>query len=354
LQSFVCCETNFVKQIQIIGGGLAGLSLGILLRRESVPVSIIEAGQYPRHRVCGEFVSGKGRAVLQELGLEKDLLAMGAREAQTAAFCVGRSEAKPRKLPESALCISRHVLDEFLAKKFCEAGGDLRTGERWRGSFDAGVIRATGHKTAPTGKGWRWFGLKVHLRGVQLDADLEMHLVENGYVGLCRLDKERVNVCGLFRSRTATPDLARNWQQWLEENTGSILSRRLQTGTYDRETFCATAGLNLDAQRAELKPECRIGDTITMIAPMTGNGMSMAFESARMAAAELVGYSGGKVGWEEATAMIAKKCDRAFRRRLFWGRRLQQAAFARGVSNAAVWLGMHSDLLWRALFCRTR
>ena len=38
-----------------------------------------------------------------------------------------------------------------------------------------------------------------------------------------------------------------------------------------------------DPQRAAARAECCIGDAITMIPPVTGNGMSMAFESAEMA-----------------------------------------------------------------------
>jgi NADPH-dependent 2,4-dienoyl-CoA reductase/sulfur reductase-like enzyme len=43
----------FAKSITIVGGGLAGLTLGIGLRQRSVPVTIQEAANYPRHRVCG-------------------------------------------------------------------------------------------------------------------------------------------------------------------------------------------------------------------------------------------------------------------------------------------------------------
>ena len=49
---------NPQPSIEIVGGGLAGLSLGVALRREGVPVTLFEAGDYPRHRVCGEFIAG--------------------------------------------------------------------------------------------------------------------------------------------------------------------------------------------------------------------------------------------------------------------------------------------------------
>ena len=48
------------RTITIVGGGLAGLTLGIGLRQRGIPAEIFEAGTYPRHRVCGEFISGNG------------------------------------------------------------------------------------------------------------------------------------------------------------------------------------------------------------------------------------------------------------------------------------------------------
>ncbi|MFZ9874958.1 MAG: NAD(P)-binding protein, partial [Candidatus Methylacidiphilales bacterium] len=48
-----------MKTVEIVGGGLAGLTLGLCLRQKGVPVDLFEAGTYPRHRVCGEYLSGR-------------------------------------------------------------------------------------------------------------------------------------------------------------------------------------------------------------------------------------------------------------------------------------------------------
>ena len=57
--SLPCPQVTVLKNpLTIAGGGLAGLSLAIALRRHGVDVTVYEAGNYPRHRVCGEFISG--------------------------------------------------------------------------------------------------------------------------------------------------------------------------------------------------------------------------------------------------------------------------------------------------------
>src|SRR5262249_29714111 len=75
-----------LKPITIIGGGLAGLTLGIGLRRQGIPATIWEAGHYPRHRVCGEFISGDGQDSLKRLGLWEHIVEAGASVARTSAF----------------------------------------------------------------------------------------------------------------------------------------------------------------------------------------------------------------------------------------------------------------------------
>ena len=61
------------ETITITGGGLTGLSLAIALRRYDIPVVLHEAGSYPRHRVCGEFISGISQETLTTLGIAETL-----------------------------------------------------------------------------------------------------------------------------------------------------------------------------------------------------------------------------------------------------------------------------------------
>jgi len=106
------------KPITIIGGGLAGLTLGIGLRQRRVPVTIWEAGRYPRHRVCGECISGRGQRVLQQIGLLELFARARAVEARTAMFFVGKTHSPARELKPAALCLSRFDMDALLAERF--------------------------------------------------------------------------------------------------------------------------------------------------------------------------------------------------------------------------------------------
>src|SRR5580698_9395666 len=114
------------RPVTIIGGGLAGLTLGIGLRQRDIPVTLYEASDYPRHRVCGEFISGRGQAVLDHLGLRPDFEKAGAIYAGTAMFVSGTAKSPVRKLTTPALCLSRYKMDALLAAKLRELGGELR------------------------------------------------------------------------------------------------------------------------------------------------------------------------------------------------------------------------------------
>jgi 2-polyprenyl-6-methoxyphenol hydroxylase-like FAD-dependent oxidoreductase len=338
----------------IIGGGLAGLALGIGLRQNSVPATIHEAGHYPRHRVCGEFISGRGQAALARLGLRELLDRSGAVSARTTAFFSATQSTAPRALPSAAICLSRFMLDAALANKFRELGGELLEGSRSTRDFGEGVVRATGRRAQAEVNGARWFGLKVHARNIALTADLEMHVSPRGYVGLCKINGGEVNVCGLFRKSAGDYSEAKNGRELLCGQPGSPLRRRLANAEFDENSFCAVAGLSLQPQRAATRIEVCVGDTITMIPPVTGNGMSMAFESAELAIAPLTAWSRSETQWNEARQKIARDCDAIFAGRLAWAKWLQRIILTPALQNPFVALADHCDWFWRLAFERTR
>jgi len=314
------------REIRIVGGGLAGLTLGLLLRRAGVPTQIFDAGTYPRPKVCGEFISGRGVDILKQLNV---IAAECIATAQGVRFFERERSSREIKLPQAAIAVDRASLDQSLALAFQQAGGLLRENVRWTESFEsAGLVRATGRRLSK--RAGTMVGIKAHARDIRLTADLELHFSDAGYVGLSRQRDGTVNVCALFTSKTALKcksHPSRKLAEIFSREMGSAFRTRLQNATFDDATFASVAGISLQRERAAATRECRIGDSICMIPPMTGNGMSIALESATIAAPILRDYSQGRIGWEQAQHGISRQCDRAFSRRLIFAGFLQKACF---------------------------
>jgi hypothetical protein len=342
------------KPITIVGGGLAGLTLGIGLRQKGIPVTVWESGHYPRHRVCGEFLSGRGLATLRNLGLSDRMLDAETFPARTAMFLSPTAQSPVRPLPGPAVAISRYVLDGLLATIFQEFGGELLLDHRWKADFGEGIVRATGRRAGQDVGGLRWFGIKFHARNVSSQADVEMHASRDAYVGITRLGNGKVNVCALVRRVAGSPQSSGAWKDGLRGTPGSLLSERLAHADLVDGSYCSVAGLALEPHKAANCIECCLGDALTMIPPVTGNGMSMAFEAARLAIEPLAAFSSGSCSWVDARRKIAHDCDAAFKTRLTWAQWLQWMMFApifRGVLGI---MALNSYWLWRLLFARTR
>jgi len=195
--------------------------------------------------------------------------------------------------------------------------------------------------------------LKAHARNVSPAADLEMHVFKNGYVGICKLSGGEVNVCGLFR-RNGENDLPKNGFDLLRGNPGTILHERFARAEFDEKSFCSVAGLSLQPQRASEKSEVCIGDALTMIPPVTGNGMSLAFESAQLALEPLAAFSRCEISWAQARQKIARACDGEFSRRLRWANWLQRLMFSPLLRTRPGSFIFQSQTVWGMMFARTR
>jgi flavin-dependent dehydrogenase len=110
----------------------------------------------------------------------------------------------------------------------------------------------------------------------------------------------------------------------------------------------------LSPQPAGARDGICAGDAITMIPPVTGNGMSMAFESAELAVEPLAAWSCGKLPWNEAREKIARDCDTTFARRLAWAKWLQKIILTPALQPPLAMLAARSDWFWRMAFERTR
>jgi len=310
-----------IKKITIAGGGLAGLSLAVALRGRGVPVTVLEAGCYPRHRVCGEFISGVSVETLEFLGI-RDLFD-DVRLHRSLCWYGNGQVIHRDMLPEHAMGISRFVLDERLRRRLEGLGGVVKTGVRAKAVPAEGLVWAAGRRPQPG----PWIGLKAHVRGLPMSADLEMHAGSNGYVGMAGVEDGWVNVCGLFRLdrslETRGPDLL---SAYLEAGGPRQLAGLLRHSEWRRNSFCAVAGFELGRQAVMSGLLC-VGDAESIIPPFTGNGMSMAFQAAEITCEPLVAWAQGDLSWQEAMNECRSLLTRRFRRRLAVARVLHRVLF---------------------------
>src|SRR5438034_746717 len=110
----------------VIGGGPAGTAAAITAARVGANVLLLERGRFPRHKVCGEFVSAESLSVLAELlsGDHTSLLADSLHIPRARVFIDGQVLEAPVDPP--AVSIARIDLDAALWHAAELAGVELR------------------------------------------------------------------------------------------------------------------------------------------------------------------------------------------------------------------------------------
>ncbi len=337
-----------LKSIEIVGGGLSGLSLGIALRNRNVPVALHEALSYPRHRVCGEFISGVSQQTLESLGIA-DLMQQCERH-DLVSWWNGATLMGHYRLPTAAYAISRYRLDALLCDRLRALGGEVIESNRQQFTDKEGMVWAAGRRPA---KG-QWLGLKMHVRGLQMSAGLEMHLGNHGYAGLARVEDGWVNLCGLFQIQS--DNHAKHEELLLEylHRCGlADLAEKIESCEWRANSFHATAGFRLGHQQMPTTM-LGIGDSASIIPPFTGNGMSMALEAAEMAVSPLEQYANDQQTWQQTWRSVQQLQQRRFRRRLTFSQWFHRLILAPSFRAPLEILSNNHLLPFRFLYSLTR
>lgn len=302
--------------VAVIGGGPAGTSAAITAARLGARVIILEAGEFPRHKVCGEFVSAESLDVLRDLlrltpGAEQQLRAAPAID-QTRLFLAGR--VIQAQVAPPALSIPRYALDFLLWQAAQQAGVEARSScevgsvhgnrpfllETSRGEVCARtVIVAAGRwskfkSRTPIPDGPKWIGAKAHYREHQTARSTDLYFFEHGYCGVQPVADDVVNACAMVRSDRAKsldevlalhPVLAersRNWQLVMQPVTTAPLLHLAPQPVRDSMMF--------------------VGDAAAFIDPFVGDGISIALRSGRLAATVLRAFLDGRSSLDSALA----------------------------------------------------
>jgi flavin-dependent dehydrogenase len=266
-------------KVEVIGGGPAGSAAALAALSEGSAVTIFEQSSFPRHKVCGEFLSPEIAPLLDSLGLWPAFEAARPARIVRAVLHTGGREKRFR-LPEPAYGLSRSALDGLLLGEALARGARLRN-ERAKpfARADTALVLAHGRQ-APARAGARFFGFKAHFRppaSESLAEAVELFFFEGGYAGLSTVEDGIWNVCGL------APEAALR-------SSGFRPEALLPEGLLARLAPCAQAFEWLTTGPLVFRNEFRehadfylCGDALGFVDPFTGSGILSALLSGRLA-----------------------------------------------------------------------
>jgi flavin-dependent dehydrogenase len=298
--------------LAVIGGGPAGTSAAITAARAGARVAIFERGRFPRHKVCGEFVSA------ESLSLLRGLLGSGHQSLFQAAIEIPRArvfldhEILQTPVNPPAASIARFDLDATLWETAAKSGADAQaettvqkiSGDgpfhlaTSKGEYEArALINAAGRWSnltplpaedpgKPAGK---WVGLKAHFAEPSPPASVDLYFFEGGYCGVQPVELSgaesaggRVNACAMVRAEVATT-LPEVFAQHPE-----LQERRLRWRPLSEPV--STSPLIFREPEPLRGNILMVGDAAGFVDPFVGDGISLALRSGALAASALLPF----------------------------------------------------------------
>ena len=304
--------------VAIIGAGPAGSSAAIQLAAKGYSVALLDKEQFPREKLCGDFLNPVNWPMLRQLKMEREILARSHEKVTTFHFTSFSGEEAEVPLPTSkdgtvfGLGLRRFDLDYVLLKK-AESEGAVdfqecklielkRESQSWLLRFDrAGMIEelqarvligADGRNSwvahhlglaDPAAMQGRSVGFQFRLKCTNRSTGkVEIHVFPGGYAGVVGLDGDTVTL-GLAIEKHRLPD-GRPEQSLLKSilPQNPWLKEMLRNGSVSE--MRSTYPVYFPPRRAYADGVLLVGDAARVSEPVTGEGIYFALKSGVFAA----------------------------------------------------------------------
>ncbi|QKJ63847.1 NAD(P)/FAD-dependent oxidoreductase [Flavobacterium sp. M31R6] len=331
------------KLVTIVGGGLAGLTAAIHLSKIGLHVIVIEKNEYPKHKVCGEYISNEVLPYLNWLSL--DISELNPTHISKLDFSTPNGKLINCDLPLGGFGVSRFALDAFLCKKAIENGCEIVQDNvddivYKNGFFTVStlksriitseiVIGAFGKRSNIDQKLKRgfiqekshWLAVKAHYSGEFPNDLVGLHNFEGGYCGVSKVENNAINICYLASYESFKKYKSIEEFQSQIVNNNPHLKQIFDTNKMLFETPLTISQVSFDKKASVENHILMIGDTAGLIHPLCGNGMAMGIHSAKIVS-ELIGdFHTGKIkSREELEKKYVAEWNANFKKRLRIGR----------------------------------
>lgn len=356
------------RDVVIIGAGPAGSALAATLAQQGWDVLLVEREAFPRHKVCGEFLSPEAQSTLHNFDLHKVITALHPVPITQAKLVTRHGLALQTPLPGCAWGLSRYALDRTLADAAIACGVDLQTGKivtsyeqtgkgyvvHLQGQAGAtrvpsrAVIAAGGRHTGAglppqartLDRKFLAVGVKAHYVGVLMPPTVELFFFPGGYVGVSPVEDGRVNVC-LLASYTAFARAGKRIESMLAACAAwnPAFGQRLAGGEFIADAAVAVAPVDVYRPAAPWAGIACVGDTAAMIPPLCGDGMAMALRSAELCAPLAHDFLAGSSSLSTWAECYTQAWHAEFDRRLRMGRLLQRLLSIPQAADGLIRLG---------------
>jgi flavin-dependent dehydrogenase len=343
---------NRILDVAVLGAGIAGSSLAKALADRGWETVLIDRQLFPRHKVCGEFLSPESQSMLNTLGLLGPVESLHPSLINRTRLIFNHGNALEIPLPGIALGVSRYALDSALHRAALRSGVHVHTATTVTSvapndrGYTIETKQESGNKTykvraviaawganprsgllgrKPNGSVRHTFmGVKSHFKGIEMEPVVELYFFPGGYLGISPIEGGLVNVTALL-TRKSFKDTEKTILGMIEAaaRRNPKLYQKLAQAVPVSGTQAAVAPVDLKRKPLAWDLIPHVGDAALMIPPLCGDGMSMALRSALMSVSLADSYLHGEISLSRWQHEYTQSIQREFKDPLRWGRFLQ-------------------------------